>query len=859
MEGVLRYFWHSALGLVSCGMLAVLIAAGAVSAVVGYYARGLPDYGYLLDYQPPVVSRAYAGDGRLLAEFASEKRIFVPVAAIPERVKQAFLSAEDQNFYAHEGVDITAIVRAMVGNLRARFGGGEGSGLQGGSTITQQVAKNFLLTNERSLERKIREAILARRIEQAMGKDRILELYLNEIYLGRGAYGVAAAALEYFGKPMETLTVDEAAFLAALPKAPARYDPERRPTMARARRDWVLGRMVEDGYITADEAAAAQVRPLKTVAQAHLDVVRAPYFAEEVRRELLERYGEEGVYAGGLAVRTTLDPALQKAAVAALRAGLMEYDQRHGYRGPIMHLDEPLEEAEIRMRMPAGVLPSWRVAQVREVESKNVALAFSDDTAGDMPFAHARWARKSLDGEGYRLGPEPQRMSDIVAAGDVILVEPVEGEDDTYALRQVPQVQGAIIALDPHTGRVLAMQGGWAGDGQGYNRTTQARRQPGSAFKPFVYLAALEAGFTPATLILDAPFVFEDRPGNIWAPKNYDGEFHGPTPLRKGLEKSRNLMTVRLAAYLGMARVVEAAKRFGVADDMPPLLSASLGSLETTPARMTGAYAVFANGGRAVTPTVIDRVQDRDGRTIFRNDARGCVRCGPLVDWSPGQPTPALPDDRVQVTDPVAAYQITSILEGVVQRGTGARLARSFPGRPLAGKTGTTNESRDTWFIGYTPDLVAGVWVGFDAPRSLGKRETGASAALPVFERFMASALEGRPAVPFRVPPGARRVRVNADTGAAAQPGDARVIWEVFAPGTAPGQDVTLLDDGGALTTLPAQEEGGGGAEVWKDDAWRGWRGGAEQDRTPPGQQRQRTPPPRSAPDDATTGTGGIY
>jgi penicillin-binding protein 1A len=855
MEGVLRYFWHSALGLVSFGMLAVLIAAGAVSAVVGHYARGLPDHGYLLDYQPPVVSRAYAGDGRLLAEFASEKRIFVPVAAIPARVKRAFLSAEDQNFYDHEGVDITAIVRAMVGNIRARMGAGEGGGLQGGSTITQQVAKNFLLTNERSLERKIREAILARRIEQAMGKERILELYLNEIYLGRGAYGVAAAALEYFGKPLDRLTVDEAAFLAALPKAPTRYDPDRRSDAARARRDWVLGRMVEDGYIAADEAATAQARPLETVAQAHLDVVRAPYFAEEVRRELLERYGEQGVYAGGLAVRTTIDPALQEAAVAALRAGLMAYDQRHGWRGPL-----PPEVWGGGPEAVPGALPHWRMARVEGVEPKTAAIAFPDGAQGTLPFEHARWARKSLDGQGYRLGPAPNSMDDIVAPGDVILVEPVEGEDAAYALRQVPQVQGAIIAMDPHTGRVLAMQGGWAGDGQGYNRATQAQRQPGSAFKPFVYFSALEAGFTPATLILDAPFVFEDRPGNIWAPKNYDGEFHGPTPLRVGLEKSRNLMTVRLAAYLGMARVVEAAKRFGVADDMPPLLSASLGSLETTPARLTGAYAVFANGGRAVAPTVIDRVQDRDGRTIFRHDARGCVRCGPLVDWGPGQAAPVLPDDRAQVADPVTAYQITSILEGVVQRGTGARLARAFPGRPLAGKTGTTNESRDTWFIGYTPELVAGVWVGFDAPRSLGKRETGASAALPVFERFMAAALEGRPAVPFRVPTGARRVRVNADTGARAQPGDGRVIWEVFAPGTAPGQDSTLLDEGGALTTLPAQEEGGaGGAEVWQDDAWRGWRGDGRQDRTPPGPQRQRTPPLRDAPDDATTGTGGFY
>lgn len=845
MRGLLKYLGQGLLGLVSLGMVCVLLGAVAVGGVLAYYAVGLPDHETLKDYDPPVVSRVYAADGRLMGEFASEKRIFIPIEFVPERVKNAFLSAEDQNFYHHQGVDLEAIIRAMRNNILRR-----GGGLQGGSTITQQVAKNFLLTNERKLERKIREAILSRRIEGAMSKDKILELYLNDIYLGRRSYGVGAAALVYFDKSLEELTLAEAAFLAALPKAPARYDPDRRPEAAKARRDWVLGRMVIDGYESAEDVAAAQAQPLETAARDTTDMVDAPYFVEEVRRELYARYGEDGLYAGGLAARATVDPALQEAATEALRQGLMEYDQRHGYRGPVARLD--LDEWDAQpgeVLRQAGMLPSWRLALVRDVSAKTADLEFLDDAqgTGTLPFKQARWARESLDGEGYRLGRNPTAMTQIVAPGDVIMVELVEGEDDTYALRQVPQVQGAIIALDPHTGRVLAMQGGWMQGGSEYNRATQARRQPGSAFKPFVYLAALEAGFTPATLILDAPFVIEDRPGSIWAPKNYDGTYAGPTPLRRGLEKSKNLMTVRLAAYLGMERIVEVAQRFAVADDMEPLLSASLGSVETTLLRLTAAYGVFANGGEQITPTFIDRIQDRRGRTIYRHDARECLRCGPLVEWS-GQVTPRLPDGRAQIVEPVPAYQMVSLLQGVVQRGTGARLARM--GRPMAGKTGTTNESRDAWFIGFTPDLVAGVYIGFDAPRSLGRRETGASAALPVFEAFMTAALDGAPATPFRAPRGVRRVRINAETGARAQPGDARVIWEVFAPGTEPGSDLVLLDEDGVVTTvesldlldplLAAPEEGAAQGQTYAPV--------------------HRPPPPEESGGGAiSTGTGGIY
>lgn len=795
----MKYFWYGFLGLFSIGFLGLIAAIIGVIALFSYHSHDLPDYADLKNYEPPIVTRLYAGDGRLLAEFAKERRVFMAIHDVPDLVINAFLAAEDQNFRTHQGVDYVAIARAVVTNLTNI---GSGRRLIGASTITQQVAKNFLLTNEVSFVRKIREAIIATRIEKAMSKDEILELYLNEIYLGGGAYGVAAAALNYFDKSLDDLTIDEAAYLAALPKAPNNYHPIRRTEAAIGRRNWVLSRMVEDGFITQAQAELASLKPLKVVERDEEDSVNAPYFAEEVRRELAQQYDEDGLYEGGLAVRTSIDPTLQRYAQDALRKGLMAYDMRHGYRGPLTQFNTLMDwrRALEEFPRPVDLIPGWDLAVVLETSDGQAKIGFLNKPQGTIELDNLKWAREYLD-RGYARGPEITSVKQVLEPGDVIMVEAVEGKENAYALRQVPDVQGAIIALDPHTGRILAMQGGWRyGYGQSeFNRATQAQRQPGSAFKPFVYLAALDQGFTPATLVLDAPFVIEDRPGNFWKPSNYSNEFYGPTPIRVGLEKSKNLMTVRLADFIGMETISEYAERFGVIEDMPPMLANSLGAGETTLLKLTTAYSVFVNGGKRIQPTFIDRIQDRSGATIFKHDTRPCNNCGDRLRWE-GQNAPVIPDGREQIADPRTAYQIVSMLEGAVQRGTGVRL-KSL-NYPLAGKTGTTNESKDTWFIGFTPDLVAGVFVGFDDPRSLGRRETGSSVALPVFKDFMAEAIKDRTPVPFRMPSGIRNVRINADTGARAKPGDERTIWEAFLIGTEPTDEVYILD-GDGVNAMP--------------------------------------------------------
>ncbi|MCB9978447.1 MAG: penicillin-binding protein 1A [Rhodospirillales bacterium] len=801
----MRVLRNIILALLSIGILALSAGIGAVIWAIGYYGRDLPDYSQLKDYDPPRVSRLYAGDGRLLAEYAEERRVFIPIDTIPDLVKHAFIAAEDENFYRHHGVDYYAIARASLANIRNIL---HDRRLEGASTITQQVAKNFLLSNEVSFSRKIREAILAFRMEKSLSKDKILELYLNEIYLGSGSYGVAAAALNYFNKSLNEIDIEEAAYLAALPKAPNNYHPIKSHDKALARRNWVIGQMAANGFIAPVQAEIARAKPLQMAGKDPTDTVDAPYFAEEVRRELQERFGTQGVYAGGLAVRTSVDPKFQEIALKSLRAGLMAYDQRHGWRGPIAHLAMPSEweSALPRIASPRGKIEGWELAAVLKVGTDGADIGFAGGRKGLLPLEQAKWARKSG-------GPDVTAMSQVVEKGDVILVEPVVAENNTYALRQIPKIQGAILALDPHTGRVLAMQGGWTYGDSEYNRATQAWRQPGSAFKPFVYLAALDKGFTPATLILDAPFVMEQRPGVQWSPNNYTHEFYGPTPLRVGIEKSRNLMTVRLADHIGMDTIADYAERFGVVKSMPPYLSAALGAVETTLLRLTTGYAQIVNGGKKITPTFVDRIQDRRGKTVFTHDHRVCTDCGTMLDWQ-GQPVPEIPDDREQIGDPRTTYQMVSIMEGVVQRGTATRL-KSLPW-PLAGKTGTTNESKDTWFIGFTPDLVVGVFVGFDDPESMGKRETGASVALPVFKDFMENALKGVSPMPFRVPPGMRQVQINSETGVRARPGDSHVIWESFIAGTEPnGPFSTLLNDRGLSavssslgeTTLSPSEE----------------------------------------------------
>ncbi len=774
--------------LLSLGLFVLILAGIGVIGVIGYYSADLPDYKQLADYQPDVTTRLHAGDGRLIAEYATKKRIFVPIESIPVLVRRAFISAEDQNFYIHPGVDPVGIARAMVTNIQHM---GTNRRPEGASTITQQVAKNFLLTNDVSIERKIKEAIIAFRIEQAYSKDRILELYLNEIYLGRGTYGVAAAALHYFDKALNELTVAEAAYLAALPKAPNNYQPIANHDAAIARRNWVIGRMMEDNYITPQQAEKAKNKPLRTTDTGGAGLYQADYFTEDVRRWLIDRYGENGLYGGGYSVRTTIDTNFQQIAVDALRDGLERQDRRLGYRGPLGRLDDLSNISDNLADYQSHLhRDEHHLAAVTKVTDQSADIQLQNGDTGRIALSDVGWAKHNLTS-----------VKQILSLRDVILTRAApSGEEGRYWLRQIPEINGAILAMDPHTGRILAMQGGYAYDESEFNRATQAKRQPGSAFKPFVYLSAVEDGFTSSNLILDAPVVI-DQGGNLgkWRPTNYSNDFDGLMPMRVGLEKSKNLMTVRLADHLGMENIAETAERFNIFDNMPAVLSMALGSGETTLMRMANAYAMLVNGGKRITPSLIDRIQDRQGQVIYRHDDRPCPNCGDLINWG-GQNAPRLPDPRQLVTDPRHAYQIVQMLEGVVQRGTG-RSVRDL-NRPVGGKTGTTNDSRDTWFIGFTPDLVVATYVGYDQPKSLGKRATGASVAAPIFEDFMRDALADRPAAPFRMPSNMRLVRVNTDTGQVAGNNSPNAIWVPFIPGSEPGSDMIVLDTKG-LGNLP--------------------------------------------------------
>ncbi|MEK9673051.1 MAG: penicillin-binding protein 1A [Rhodospirillaceae bacterium] len=798
-------------------ILSLMVIAGITGGagllyVLYIYGQDLPDYRQLANYEPPVMTRVHAGDGRLLAEYAKQKRVFVPIEAYPRRVINAFLSAEDKTFYQHPGIDIPGVVAAMLRNVKNI---GSSKRPVGASTITQQVAKNFLLTNEVSIERKIKEAILAFRIERAFTKDRILELYLNEIYLGQGSYGVAAAALNYFNKSMDELSVAEVAYLAALPKAPNNYHPIKKLQAAQARRDWVVNRMLEDGHVTDFEAKTAWTEPLRVSPRVEADHVAAEYFAEEVRRELFDHYGEDQLYSGGLSVRTTLDPKLQQIAEKALREGLESFDRRvRAWRGPLATVKggpavtSPGEwMAVLKGFTPPKGLEHHKIALVTAVDGRVAHIGLADGSAGKLPMTLMQWARRKIDDDTW--APKPKKPADVVVPGDIIAVS-LEDRDDqgkplpegTYALRQLPEVQGGIVALDPHTGRVLAMVGGYSFHINQFNRVTQALRQPGSAIKPFVYLAALDEGFTPSTRILDAPFVVDQGPGlPKWRPGNYTNQFYGPSTMRLGIEKSRNLMTVRLAQTIGMEKVAKEIEEFGIVDHMPRSLSMALGAGETTLLKLTTAYAMLVNGGKRIQPTLIDRIQERKGRTVFRHDDRPCPGCRAAARTG-GEAVPAVPDTRKQVADPGSAYQVVSMLEGVVKRGTGARIGQII-NKPLAGKTGTTNKSRDTWFIGFSPDLAVGVFVGYDNPETLGRRETGSSVAAPIFSDFMKEALEGKPAIPFRIPPGIRLVRVDAKTGLPALVGQNEgVIWESFKPGTLPSTDTEVISAGQGMAGI---------------------------------------------------------
>ncbi|HKS89062.1 MAG TPA: penicillin-binding protein 1A [Stellaceae bacterium] len=802
--------------LFTCTVL-LAIAGGAVAGLtIWHFGRDLPDYQQLAHYQPPIMTRVQAGDGRLLAEYATERRVFVPISAIPKRVIEAFVSAEDKNFYSHHGVDPLSIVRAALTDLGRWHSNRRPIGA---STITQQVAKNMLLSNELSVARKIKEILLATRIDAALPKDRILELYLNEIYLGSGAYGVASAALTYFDKPLDELTLGEAAFLAGLPKAPNNYSPARFPQAAKARRDWVLDRMAEDGNASAEAVAKAKAEPLAVRHREEAEIVSAPYFAEEVRRELLARYGEKTLYEGGLSVRTSLDPAMQEAADRTLRAGLVAYDRGHGgWRGPTGHIDPGPGWPE---RLSAAPLPpgadtaGWQLAVVLHTGADGAAIGLAGGKAGLIPFSQMRWARPLHDDSS--LGPFPRSAADVVKPGDLVLVEKLKAEakapagrnrastepaGDLYNLCQIPDVSGALVAIDPHTGRVLAMSGGFSFEMSQFNRATQAKRQEGSSIKPFVYLTALEHGFTPSTLILDGPIALSQGPGMpLWEPHNYEDRYRGPTTMRVGLEHSINAMAARTAAIVGIDAVAETIEKFGIMDHAPREYSIALGAGETTPLRLTTAYAMLVNGGKRITPTLIDRVQDRNGKTIYRADTRKCDGCS-NVEWR-HQPPPVLPDAREQIADPAAAFQVVSMLEGVVQRGTGFTV--KAVGKPIAGKTGTTTDWQDAWFEGFTPDLAAGVFVGYDDPVSLGRGEQAAVVAAPIFRDFMIAALKDEPPTEFRIPPGVQLYRVNPGSGLPPGSGEP-AIWEAFKSGTSPTTNRNLGLQGTPDAVTAAQD-----------------------------------------------------
>ncbi|MEM9839228.1 MAG: penicillin-binding protein 1A [Pseudomonadota bacterium] len=802
--GKIVFAFRAMMALTVVGL--VIGIAGIIYAFI--YVKGLepdlPDYTQLESYQPKVTTRIHAGDGTLVAEFARERRLFVPAESISPVVKQAFISAEDKTFYEHEGIYWRGWPRAQLNNLKNM---GTGAPLQGASTITQQVAKNFLLTSDQRIDRKVKEILIARRMEKAFTKDHILELYLNEIYLGNRSYGVAAAALNYYGKSLAEIEPHEAAYLATLAKAPANYHPIYNEERAVTRRNWILGRMHEDGFLTDDELVYHRAQPLGAELAPPLGARSAAfeYFAEEVRREVSGRYGTDALYDGGLSVRTTIDPVYQEKAQKAFREGLAEYDMRHGWRGPLAQLALPddltaktvpeRENEEPRplwalaleatadgmrsQRIIADDLEPWRLALVLETTDAIASIGFLDGTEGAITLPNLAWAREYITID--EVGSEVETVTQVLNPGDVVLVMPAEGQG-TYALRQIPAANGGMLAMDPHTGRILAMVGGFSFGLSEFNRSTQAWRQPGSTFKPFIYAAALDNGYTPSSIVLDSAFVAEGLDGTWWKPGNYVADaFYGDSTLRLGIEKSRNTMTARLAQDLGIGKIIEYAERMGVSDRLPRNLSISLGAGETTLWRLTAAYSQFVNGGKQITPTLIDRVQNRDGATVYAVDERPCFACE-AIRWE-DQAEPIIPDTRPQVIDPRTAYQMVSMMEGVIQRGTGTKVRALYEDEPLpsiAGKTGTTNDYRDAWFVGFSPDLAVGVFVGHDMPTSLGNGEGGGLVAAPIFGRFMRDALVTEDVVPFRAPSGIRLVRVNARTGKPAGAGEPNVILEAF-------------------------------------------------------------------------------
>ncbi|WP_299030809.1 penicillin-binding protein 1A [uncultured Sulfitobacter sp.] len=806
-------------GIFTTLTMSVGMVALTIGAIFWMYGRDLPSHESLASYTPPTISRIYSGQGRLIDEFAQERRLFAPADTIPDLVKQAFISAEDKNFYEHDGYDLRGIGAAAVDAVRTR-----GRDVRGASTITQQVMKNFLLSGDRRAERKIKEIILAARVEEALDKEKILELYLNEIFLGQNSYGVAAASQTYFNKTLSELAPHEAATLASLPKAPSDYHPVRRKDRLVARRNFVLREMKENGYIT--EAAYQQERelPLLSVQNGDFESFKADlpprdYFTDEIRRQLSEDFGEGEFFTGGLSVRATIDNEMQPIAADALRRQLEQFDRGTGvWRGTEQTLpaealvDEVTWRAALAdLRVPRDIFleTQWFPAVVLEVGGKGARLGIeSVETAEGgnwVPPKDMQWARKRL--ENGRLGAR----GDIVEVGDVVLVRRMVTDADgsfiRWTLRQVPEVQGGFVAMDVNTGRVIAMQGGFSYQASVFNRATQAKRQPGSSFKPFVFAAALDSGYTPATIVVDAPIEI-NTPQGVWRPQNSSNRYYGPTPLRTGIEQSRNLMTIRLAQEVGMNVVGDYAERFGVYENLSPVLANALGSQETTLYQMVAAYAMFANGGERVEPTLVDRVQDRYGRTVYKHDKRICDDCNQIT-LAAGQ-SPRVTSNRERVMDPVTAYQLTSMMKGVVDRGTARKTVNLRV--PAAGKTGTTNDAKDVWFVGFTSNIVAGCYIGYDQPRSLGRSASGGGMCGPVFQRFMSKAVAKYGGGKFRAPDGCEFIKIDRFSGArlSSNASGGNVVSECFRDGEFINFGVTF-DGGFAMgADLPLVEEVGG-------------------------------------------------
>tara|TARA_B100001057_G_scaffold4655_1_gene4174 strand:- start:249 stop:2615 length:2367 start_codon:yes stop_codon:yes gene_type:complete len=742
-----------------------------ISAFLFYFISQLPDDSILKNYKPDVMTRIHASNGELVKEYSKEYRIFVPIDYIPENLKNAFISAEDKNFYNHHGIDPAGILRAFLKNTYHIFSNRRP---EGASTITQQVAKNFLLNNELSISRKAKEALLAIKIDATLSKSRILELYLNQIYLGSGTYGVAAASNRYFNKSLEELDLSEVSFLAALPKAPSRYNPARNYEKSFSRRNWVLKRMYINNYITKYEYDVFVKNPIKVISNKNKPIYSSDYYLEEIRKQIINTYDEDFLYGGGLSVRSSLNTNTQKIADLSLKSGLLEYDKRNGYRKVIdNNSQENWFKEYIGIKQPHNFLIA-KILKFEEKDSKVVIEVLELENIFQGYLSNFDWARKSL-GKGY-LGPKIEKGSEIFKVNDIIYVS--RSNDNSYYLEQIPKINGAIVAMDPHTGRVFALSGGFDFNESNFNRVYQAKRQPGSSFKPFVYMSALENGLQPNSLILDAPFVLDQGKAlGKWKPENYGKKFYGPSTLRKGIENSRNLMTIRIAQYLGMDRITELAERTNIMSNMPPVLSMALGAGETSLIKLTSAYASFANGGKRVEASLVDRIQDRRGKNIFILGQAICENCNqPYIE---DYPKPKIIDKSEIIFDELNAYQMVSILKGAVERGTGRKT--KIEGIEIAGKTGTTNNNTDAWFLGFTSDIIVGVYTGFDIPESLGKRETGSSVAVPIFKNFIKNYYESKKALPFIIPAGIELIKIDYDTGQISNNiKDSKTIYEAF-------------------------------------------------------------------------------